>query len=97
MQLHPNAKTTPRGRLEIVQRVWECQKPGDVAEALGVSVRTVYKWVRRDREEGLAGLEQRRCAPHRRPRQTAPARARARVPRRALRAGVRGAGRSRSS
>ena len=74
MQLHPNAKTTPRGRLEIVQRIWEGQRAEEVAEAFGLSVRTVYKWRRRYRDEGLAGLEDRCSAPRRRPRRTSAAR-----------------------
>jgi Trp operon repressor len=41
MQLHPNAKTTPRSRLEIVQRLWNGERPQEVAEAFGLSVRTI--------------------------------------------------------
>jgi transposase InsO family protein len=41
-----------------------------VAEAAGVSERTVWKWVRRFREEGEAGLEDRSCAPQRIPNRT---------------------------
>ena len=65
MQLHPNARTTPRGRLEIVQRIERGERAPDVAEAVGISVRTVYKWWRRYREEGVKGLADRRSAPHR--------------------------------
>jgi transposase InsO family protein len=43
------------------------------AEAMGVSRATGHKWVRRYRTEGLAGLADRSCRPHRSPRATAPA------------------------
>ena len=77
MQLHPNAKTTPRSRMDLVHRVVaEGQDPGAVGTELGISARTVYKWVRRYRDQGLAGLEDRRCAPHRRPHTTPEARTR---------------------
>ena len=39
------------------------------AAAAGVSVRTVYKWLRRFRLEGLAGLADRSSKPHRSPTQ----------------------------
>jgi transposase InsO family protein len=42
--------------------------PAVAAEAAGVSRATVYKWLRRFRDEGPAGLEDRSSAPHRRPR-----------------------------
>lgn len=72
MQLHGNARLTPYARYELVRRVLEQAEPAkDAAAAFGVSVRTAYKWVRRYREEGLQGLEDRssrasRC-PHRTP------------------------------
>jgi transposase InsO family protein len=65
MQLHRNAKTTPRSRLDLVQRLEAGQRPDEVAEAFGVSIRTSYKWLRRYREEGPGGLEDRSSAPHR--------------------------------
>jgi transposase InsO family protein len=76
MQLHRNAKTTPKSRLEIVQRVFEGQRPEEVSEAFGLSVRSVYKWLRRYREEGLDGLEDRRSTPRRSPRRISEARER---------------------
>jgi transposase InsO family protein len=39
-----------------------------VAEQLGISRATAYKWVRRYRAEGLPGLEDRNSRPHRSPR-----------------------------
>lgn len=65
MQLHPNARTTPRSRLDLVQRIEGGERPEDVAQALGVSVRTAYQWLRRYREEGVPGLQDRRSSPHR--------------------------------
>ena len=50
MKLHPNAQTTPHIRALMVRRVLQQAKPAkDTAEAFGVSVRTVHKWVRRYR------------------------------------------------
>jgi transposase InsO family protein len=43
-----------------------------VAKQLGVSRQTVYKWVRRWRAEGQAGLADRSSRPHRVPRRTSP-------------------------
>ena len=71
MTLHRNAKTTPTSRLELLRRVlFDEWAPGTVAEGYGVSVRTVAKWVRRFREEGTAGLEDRSSRPQRTPHVT---------------------------
>ena len=70
MGVHKNARLTPAGREVLVRRVWEGQKPPAVAEAMGVSVPTVRKWVRRFQSEGAAGLQDRSSRPHRSPRQT---------------------------
>jgi transposase InsO family protein len=43
-----------------------------VAATQGVSVRTAYKWLRRFRQEGEAGLLDRSSRPHRSPRRLAP-------------------------
>ena len=68
MNIHKNARTTPRSRALIVFRViGEKQPPGQVAADFGVSVRTVYKWLARFRAEGEAGLMDRPCVAHRRP------------------------------
>jgi transposase InsO family protein len=67
--LHRTAKLTPFGRQLLVQRVLiEGWPPATAAEMLGVSRATAYKWLRRYREEGAAGLEDRSARPHRRPR-----------------------------
>ena len=71
MRLHPNAKTTPMSRQMIVDRVRrEGWSVADAAEAAGVSERTVHKWLRRFREEGLVGLRDRSSRPHRCPFET---------------------------
>ena len=75
MQLHPNAKTTPQSRALMVRRIGsEGWQPEEAAQAFGVSVRTVYKWLRRYRVEGLGGLADRRSVPHRVPHRTSVAR-----------------------
>ncbi len=76
MQLHRNAKTTPWSRREIGRRLDAGERAEEVGEALGVSVRTVYKWRQRYREAGLAGLEDRRSTPHRIRHRTSAARVR---------------------
>lgn len=67
---HANARLTVHGRALAVSRVEAGHKPGEVAKQLGVSRQTVYKWCRRHREEGLAGLRDRSSRPHRSPRRT---------------------------
>ena len=58
MKLHRNAKSTPASRLVLVTRVvFEDWTQAEAAEAFGVSVRTVAKWVRRFRRGGVAALE----------------------------------------
>jgi len=67
--LHRSAKLTPFGRRLLVERiVLEGWPPATAAETLGVSRATAYKWLRRYRSDGLAGLEDRSAAPRRRPR-----------------------------
>ena len=65
MNMHKNARLTPRGRERIVRQVESGQTPEAVAEAVGVCSRTVRKWVDRYRREGLAGLQDRSSRPHR--------------------------------
>jgi len=70
---HPKGRLTVYGRSLLVRRVLvEGWRPALAAEAAGVSRATVYKWLRRYREEGEAGLHDRTSAPHRRPRALAP-------------------------
>src|SRR6202048_4686110 len=65
MNMHKNARLTPRGRERIVRQVESGQTREAVAEAAGVCPRTVRKWVDRYRREGLAGLQDRSSRPHR--------------------------------
>jgi len=56
MNIHMNARTTPYSRAEIVRRVMVLREtPRAVATALGVSERTVAKWLARYRTEGDVG------------------------------------------
>jgi transposase InsO family protein len=73
MDVHQNARSTPRSRAEIVRRVLTGGQPAaQVAAAVGVSERTVRKWVARYRTEGEAGLRDRSCRPHGSPTATPP-------------------------
>jgi transposase InsO family protein len=73
MNMHSRAHTTPISRGLLVQRMDAATWPaGQVAGELGVSRRTGYKWLRRHREEGAAGLLDRSSRPHRMPRLTDP-------------------------
>lgn len=74
MNIHKNARTTPQSRALLVHRVLREHWPvSAVANAFGVSERTVYKWLARYRSEGLAGLRDRRSTAHRHPHALAPA------------------------
>jgi transposase InsO family protein len=73
MNIHKNARLTPHSRAELVRRVLvERQPPMSVATDMGVSVRTVAKWVKRYQAEGEAGLLDRSSRPHRLRRPTPP-------------------------
>lgn len=62
MNAHKNARTTPHIRELIVARRQDGWSAAEIAEAIGVSVRTVYKWLRRFHEAGRAGLANGRSA-----------------------------------
>jgi len=67
--LHRTAKLTPSGRRLLVERILvEGWPPATAAEMVGVSRATAYKWLRRYRAEGLAGLDDRSPRPLHRPR-----------------------------
>lgn len=70
MNVHENARLTPRGRAACVQRTLKGEPVESVAAALSVSTRTVRKWVARYRAEGAAGLKDRSSRPHRSARAT---------------------------
>jgi transposase InsO family protein len=72
MKLHANARTCPNSRRLLVRRVreegWSLRS---AAEAAGISERAGYRWLRRFREQGEAGLLDRSSAPRRIPHKTA--------------------------
>jgi len=65
MNMHKNARLTPRGRERIVELVASGQTPQAVSQAVGVCPRTVRKWVKRYQAEGIAGLQDRSSRPKR--------------------------------
>ena len=71
MNLHQNARLTPHGRELLVKRVVvDGLRPIEAAQAAGVSPPTAYKWLRRYRQEGWEGLQDRSSRPRRSPRST---------------------------
>ena len=66
--MHKNARLTPRGRALMLERLAAGQHQADVAQAMGVSLTTLKKWLRRYRCEGVAGLQDRSSRPRRSPR-----------------------------
>ncbi len=70
MNIHSCARTSVRGRELLVRRITEEGWTVDeAAEAAGISVRTVYKWLARFEDEGTAGLVDRSSRPKRSPTQ----------------------------
>jgi transposase InsO family protein len=71
MKLHGNARTCPKSRQLLVERIesrtWTLTA---AAEAAGVSERTAYRWLKRYREEGFEGLFDRSSAPRSIPHRT---------------------------
>jgi len=69
VKLHPNAKTTPYARALLIERIrrlrWAIE---DAAQAAGISKRTAYRWLARERREGASGLRDR--SSHRIPHRT---------------------------
>ena len=63
MDIHKNARLTPRGREHMINMVLSGQTTKAVSEAVGVCPRTVRKWVERFEAEGLAGLQDRSSRP----------------------------------
>ncbi len=57
MNIHKNARLTPRGREILISRLDRGEHPTDVATSMGVSARTAYKWRRRYSEEGLSPFQ----------------------------------------
>ncbi|MHA7662311.1 IS481 family transposase [Mycolicibacterium sp. HS_4_1] len=67
---HANARTNLFARRLIVERVAAGWPPAHVAEQLGISRSTVYKWLRRYAEGGEAALADRSSRPNHMPRRT---------------------------
>lgn len=66
---HAKAKLTPLGRQLLVCRILDEGRPVvAAAESMRVSAQTAYKWLRRYRLEGEAGLSDRTSRPRRSPR-----------------------------
>ena len=65
MNSHKNARTTPFARALIVERRQSGEGVDMIAASLGISVRTVYKWLSRHRKGGCAALENGASAPGR--------------------------------
>jgi transposase InsO family protein len=78
MKLHGNARTCPKSRQLLVERIESCGwSLKAAAEAAGISERTAYRWLKRWREEGAGGLRDRSSAPKCIPHRTAPERVQA--------------------
>ena len=73
MKLHANARTCPKSRQLLVDRI---QQKGwsvvEAAEAAGITDRTARRWLARWRTEGPVGLLDRSSAPKRIPHKTPP-------------------------
>jgi transposase InsO family protein len=70
MQSHKNAKLTRACRELLVERISRGRPQREVAFELGVSERTVRKWLVRYRREGSEGLKDRSTRPYRSPSAT---------------------------
>ena len=70
MNVHKNAKLTPGGRALLVKRIEAGERAEVVAGEMGVSRRTAFKWLKRYREEGEAGLQDRSSRPRSHPKRT---------------------------
>ncbi len=77
MKLHANARTCPKSRRLLVDRIGAGWSVMEAAEAAGIADRTARRWLARWRAEGAAGLLDRSSAPKRIPHKTPPDRARA--------------------
>ena len=66
--VHANAPLTIQGCLRLIQHLESGMTQAQAADAQGISRATVCKWVKRYREKGVDGLQDRssraRCTPH---------------------------------
>jgi len=72
MKLHANARTCPKSRQLLVDRVSAGWSVVEAAEAAGITDRTARRWIARWRAEGAEGLFDRSSAPKRIPHKTRP-------------------------
>jgi transposase InsO family protein len=70
MDIHQNARLTPRSREALVETVNRGLRFSSAAASFHVTPKTAAKWVRRYQSEGVAGLRDRSSRPHRSPRAT---------------------------
>ncbi len=70
MKLHGNARTCPKSRQLLVDRVHGGWSVMEAAEAAGITDRTARRWLARFRAEGRVGLLDRSSAPRRIPHKT---------------------------
>jgi len=71
--MHGNARLTPLGRLTLVMRIEAGSPAAHVAEEMGISRSTAYKWWNRWLTEGVDGLVDRPSVARSHPHKTAPA------------------------
>lgn len=69
---HANARLAPAGRLIMIQRIQSGRAVAHVAAEMGVSRTTAWRWWRRFREHGPAGLVDRSSVARTHPRRTTP-------------------------
>jgi transposase InsO family protein len=74
MKLHANARTCPKSRQLLVDRIERGWSVMEAAEAAGITARTARRWLARWRVEGAQGLLDRSSAPKRIPHKTPPER-----------------------
>lgn len=71
MNLHSGARSCPRSRVLLIERIeQEHWTVSEAAEAAGISARTAFKWLARYRAEGAQGLSDRRSRPKEMPAAT---------------------------
>ena len=71
MNLHSGARTCPASRALLIERITDQgHSVSAAASAAGISRRTAFKWLRRYREQGPAGLADRSSRPRRMPSAT---------------------------
>src|ERR1700748_126193 len=74
MKLHANARTCPKSRQLLVDRIESGWSVLEAAEAAGITARTARRWLARWRREGAQGLPARPAARRRIPHKTSPER-----------------------